>query len=522
MTLPAIPDSVSDLLAGLEDMANAEPGYLTAKQNFEGNAPEYFASRKIARKIADSGKKYRVNIAKKPVTSVVDRLEIAAISVPGSDTLTGRLRAEVWLPNELDLEAPIIHRKACEFGDEYVFLSEGEDEDGQPNGTPVIERSSAMSTRIIYDPESPRRPKYGIKAWEIGAGEKRRTRVNLYYPATDPGGCRVEKWITVEGSKGTDPDHWQPYLTRDEDGETDSESWTVELDRFPIYHFRTDRPYGTPLHFDAYGAQAAINKLTATMMATIDEQGYPTRWALTDAAAGEGSDDDDDFGDLDDDTAGVVDSEARATGRDSRLRNGPGEFWWLSASKTGQYTPADPDVFLKPADWLVRMASQATDTPLHMYDPGGDQPSGDSRRAALDTLVNKVRYLSLSFGATWRNLLRDALTIAGIEVDEVDVRWSPFDRIDDLEGWQTVQAKIDAGVPVAQALEEAGYTSEQVTDWLKASGGEQDMKRKVALLVDMAKASRDLGTAVGMGVVSNELVNEIMRSVVPSTTDSEA
>lgn len=510
--------STDDILTGLAAMADAEPGYIEAKENFEGTRPEFFASRRIARKIGESGKRFRINIAKKPVTAVVDRLEVAAVTVVGNGSATDRLRHDVWEANELGLEAPIIHRKACEFGDEYVFLTEGVGDDGEPNGTVEIERSGALTTRIIYDPERPRRPKYAIKSWEIGHGEKRRRRVNLYYPVYDPEGCRIERWITRKGEKGSDPEHWIPYTEVDPESGEESLPAVEDLERFPVYHFRTDRPYGVPLHVDAYGGQAILNKLMVTLMATVDQQGYPTRYALTDGAASEGDSDDDDFGDLDDDNAGVVDEKDRA----SKLRSGPGEVWWLEgASKAGQFDAADPDAFLKPADWVVRMSAQATDTPLHMYDPGGDQPSGDSRRAALDTLVKKVGFLSLSFGSTWKRLLSDALGILdpGLKGIEVDVRWAPFDAVDDLEGWQTVAAKIDAGVPVAQALTEAGYTPEQVEEWMKASGSEQDLARRVAMIAEIAKIARDLGTASGMGVVPDGLVQEILRSALPATED---
>jgi hypothetical protein len=37
--------------------------------------------------------------------------------------------------------------------------------------------------------------------------------------------------------------------------------------------------------------------------------------------------------------------------------------------------------------------------------------------------------------------------------------------VNDLEGWQTVQVKIAAGVPPRQAFLEAGYSDEQCDKW---------------------------------------------------------
>lgn len=504
-------DSTDDILAGLTELAEAEPDYRDAKRYFENETPEFITSPKLRARIGAMGKKFRINIAKKPVTAVVDRLEIAAVTVPDNEAATKRLVEEVWDENELWLEAPIIMRRACQFGDEYVFLS---DEDGKP----IIERSGALNTRIVYDPERPRRPKYGIKAWPIGSGDKQRMRVNLYYPPTDPGGGRCEKWITRIGAKGTDARDWEKFLAQGLDTETDEpvEAWPLPLDYWPLYHFRTDRPYGVPLHKEAYGAQDALNKLLVTLVATIDEHGFPIRYRLTEGSVEEGEDDLDDFGVIDD-AATEPPDKGKPT---SKLRSGPGEFWSLEHTKgAGQFPAADPDVFLKPADWYLRAAAFATDTPLHMFDPGGDQPSGDSRRQAEGTLTKKVDQIEAHFEATWSNLLSDALKILGVD-GKVDVQWTPSQTVDDLEGWQTAQAKIEAGVPVRQVLLEAGYDATQVDAWLKGTD-EQDLARRVQMLGEMAKAVRDLGTGVGMGVVPAELVQSVLAGLDPNEETEE-
>jgi hypothetical protein len=524
VTLPlALTDDTSqrDIVAGLEELAEAEPEYRKAKDYFDGTTPEFFASARIRRKLAAQGSRFRVNLAKKAVTNVLNRMEIAAVTVPDNAQATKRLQTEVWDRNELGLEMPVILERACSMGDEYVFLAEGDD------GGVEIERSGALSTRIIYDPERPRHPKYGIKTWEVGPKadtSKRRTRVNLYYPEDRDTGepARIERWITRDGMKGVKPEEWEPYqIETVGDGESEIVvPWTEDLDRFPIYHFRTSRPYGHALHRDAYGAQDALNKLIVTHMSTIDHAGFPIRYALAEGGSSEGDDDSDDFGTLDDPLeTGITDEDGRRTDETSKLKSGPGEFWWLAGAKgAGQFDPADPKTFLEPEEFFIRLMAQATDMPLHFFDPGGDQPSGDSRRTAEGTLTKKVDYLELSFETTLSRLLTDALAILGIKVSRVDVRWTPSQTTDDLEGWQTAKAKIDAGVPVAQALMEAGYDRDTVTEWMSNSD-EQDLRRRISLLGDLAKAMRDLGTGVGMGVVPAELVQSVLAGFIPAADD---
>ena len=255
-------------------------------------------------------------------------------------------------------------------------------------------------------------------------------------------------------------------------------------------------------------------------MATIDHAGFPIRYGLTEGGTVEGDDDADDFGSLDDpDSTGIVDDNGQRVDETSKLRSGPGEFWRLEGMKSvGQFQAATPNTFLEPAEFFVRLMAQASDMPLHLFDPGGDQPSGDSRRQAEGTLTNKIDYLQLSFETTLSRLLTDALAILGVTVSRVDVRWAPSQTSDDLEGWQTVKAKIDAGVPVGQALQEAGYDREQVGGWLNEND-EQDLRRRVTLLAELAKAVKDLGAGVGMGVLPPELVEAVIAGFIPSADE---
>lgn len=500
-----------DLMDGVRELDDAAPGYIAAKRYFTGNVPEFFASKKLRNKLSASGERYRVNVAKKAVTAVTDRMEISSIAVPDDETATRVLR-EQWDDNEMPLEAPLIHRHACEFGDAYVFIWPGET---SAAGTPLsvdIEYSGPLTTRAIYDEESPRKIKYVVKRWTLGSGDKKRTRVNLYYfgdpeSSDDPG--RIERWVTVAGTKGTDPEHWQPY---DEDGEPDVLDFPAAYPAGPIvFHFRTDRPYGVPLHKDAYGPQDALNKITAAHMNAIDYMVTPQRWALADDADNDDGDDfDDDFDDTTPDPTITADTDKPKP----KLEAGPGKVWWLTGTKAvGEFSPADSDAFLKPADFFLRLMAVASDMPLHFYDPGGDQPSGDARRTAEGTLVKKIQWLQLSFESTWSALGVAVLKMLGYEAGRVHVTWAPAAQNDDLDAWQTAKAKLDAGVPVRQVLMEMGYTDEQVDEWLTQSD-EQQLSQKVQLAGQMAGMLRDFGTASQLGTVSPDSVQQMLGSMM--------
>jgi hypothetical protein len=135
----------------------------------------------------------------------------------------------------------------------------------------------------------------------------------------------------------------------------------------------------------------------------------------------------------------------------------------------GQFTTADHNNFTEPMLTYLRMGSEVTNTPLHRVDPTGDHPSGESLRTAEAPFVHKIEDLQLSLGDTAREAFGFALRVAGFAA-EVTVRWTPAQTVNDLEGWQTVQAKLDAGVPKAQAFLEAGYSDEQVEKWFGPEG----------------------------------------------------
>jgi hypothetical protein len=433
---------VSDLRNALDALRKAHGGYVKAESYYEGTAEEPFASNVLRRALKKAGENFQVNFAKTPVDAVANRLEISAVTVPDSDTLTQMLQRKVWDVNDLLMEAPDIHRKACEYGDAYVTVWPGEED-----GTVDVFYNSPTTTRVFYDQENHRRKSFAVKAWIEGNYK----RANLYYPD------RIERFITKnEQAKGEDEEDWIPFVEDDEEWPIDNPFGVV-----PIFHFRTARPYGRPEHKDAYGPQNAINKLVVTQMATTDYLGFPQRYALADPTL-EPDEDGDDFS-LDADTQN--DSEFKDN-EQPKLKSGPGELWWLQGVKgVGQFDTADVDNFLKPMDAYIRMMAQVTTTPLDQFAPTGQHPTGESRRQQQAPLIKKARERQMSFAGTWSEVFSFALQILGHEDIKVDVRWVPAHSVDDKAGWETNKAKVDAGVPLYQVLLESGYTEQQLNAW---------------------------------------------------------
>jgi hypothetical protein len=144
-------------------------------------------------------------------------------------------------------------------------------------------------------------------------------------------------------------------------------------------------------------------------------------------------------------------------------------MWLLRGYKSvGQFDAANPDVFLDPINFNVRAMAQITDTPLRMFDPqSSSQRSGVSFQEEDSPFISKIedRQTVLRMRKPTPHSCSPAPP-RHPEDPVVTVDWVPARSVTDAQGWQTVEAKIRAGVPRRQALMEAGYRAEQVDAWL--------------------------------------------------------
>ncbi|MCW0214380.1 MAG: phage portal protein [Pseudonocardia sp.] len=428
---------MADLSTAVASVGEASDSYDRAWNYYSGDIEELFASPVIQRILAGSSSGYRVNLARRPVDAVLDRLKIASVLVPNNDPLTKVLNDLVWAPNRLGRVAKLVHRAALVYGDAYLHVWPGVDE-----GTVRAIFNSPGTTRVFYDPEDPSKKSFAAKVWSVGDRDNQQTRVTLYYAD------RIERWISKKGTKGDEEKHYVEFV--DEDGDP----WPIEnpYGEIPVFHFRTDEPYGRPEHADAFGPQNAINKLVATQMASADYQGFPQRYRLRSVATS--------------DLVGYPDDDDDVPDEGSALTASPGTVWDLTnTDAVGQFDSANPDSFLKPIEFYIRAMAAATATPLRFFDSEGQVPSGEALRADEAPLAEKIGDRQTWFGDEWVAALMFGMKVVGSPVNTVDIRWRPVQTTDDLEGWKTVEKKLALGVPFDQAMAEAGYLPEQVAGW---------------------------------------------------------
>lgn len=404
-------------------------GYKEAIAYYEGNVPEVFATERLRRVFKVTGDRSRMNYCRPVVHAVSDRLEVGTIS--GDSPEATAIIQKVWRDNDLGLESLGLHRNALAAGDYYAIV--WPDADGEWD----VSFHSPLNVSVVYDPQQPRKKAYGVHMWRSGEAEH---RINLYYAD------RVEKYVAQTGDV-TDGTQWNHTETVDN-----------PFGRVPVFHFRTDRPYGRPEHYDAYDCQNAINKLFITNMHTIDYQGAPTRYALSNVPDGEISDFEE--GDTDRENLGA-------------LKNDPGSLWYLKGvTSVGEFKPADPAAFWTPIDKTLRSMAAITNTPLHYFERYGGNPTGNALRTAEAPLLKKIEDRKRSFGYTWRELFMFILNAEGVESDVV-VYWQANESLDELERWDVSLKKINAGLSHRQALREGGYTDDQIEQIMAERESEQ-------------------------------------------------
>jgi hypothetical protein len=509
-----------DLMAGLDELAGAREGYETAWAYWRSSVPETFVSPAWQKILARSGGKFRLNIAKVPVVALADRLKVtgsAAVNPAGEkDDDADLLLQQVWAQNKLRLQTKRLIRNTLIFGDSYWYIWPADSPEADAPAQRVrIAYNDPRTVRVMYDPDDELTIRSAIKSWQ----EHGQSRAIMLYPD------RIERgWVLKPGAKTDDPAAW----TREQlvDPETDK---PVEMDvpvparlgRVPIFHFRTDMPFGSPESADMWGAQDAVQKLASTLAYTAERAGLRDRYLLTEpnASLNGNSGDSPEWDDEED-----ADESSRDN---SRQRSGAGDIQiWEGVKAAAEWSAADPQGFMDPADWFLRFAALTSRVSSRYADPGGQHPSGAALRVADAPEAAKTEDRQEFLDDELASAQEAALRLLGVEDPRVVVRWKPSGIVDDVDTWQIVAAKISAGVPVHVAIVDTGlYESDVVQQWLTDSQVEMDLARRIGLVAEMGGAVQQLSQGVALGLVPEDaarrLVEETIGQLVPDVTGDQ-
>lgn len=495
----------ADIDRALNELNARRPMYVKALRYGEGRAPEVAASTAAAR-IVEQSRQTPISFAHIPVEVIAEKIELGSVSAAEGPA---KAALERWADAVvLAEEADEWIRLACMYGDYYVIVDPQEEE---AEGTVPIEASRPLGTApteaiMIYDRRSGRVAEYGLHIWESGSGDRKRTHATLFYDDA------TVKLISRPGTEGTAAIDFE--LDYDPFEEEPEDAWIFHLGgRKLMHHFPVNGlPYGTPVHRMAWGHQDAITKISANNLVNVDAQGLPSRWALIDPLAEIDDDIDDDFG-----TDGPATAPSKRDGmRDAtaptRVRAMPGAISMLRGVKAvGTFSADGPDAFLKNLDWYVRAMAVATGIALFEFDLNGEQPSGEARRRAEGRANRRAAKIKRRAETFFAGVADTVLGLAGMTA-RVSVAFNPSETSTDKDGLELVGLKVRNGVPLRQALREAGYAAEDVNAWYPESAPAIDP----VTLSTLAEVLSKLGSAKTLGAITDEEIARMVPEIIIS------
>lgn len=346
---------------------------------------------------------------------------------------------ELWKANDLDDLQGVVHTQTPMKGDAFLIV-DWNDETQLPRFT--FNRPELI--RPIYDA-------HGVmlvaaKSWEEAKVAPTNPsaipirRLNLYFAG------RVEKWFTTTG---IDPREavqhaiWAPHM------DPSDTVWPLAwLDRqgdplgIAVLHFRNKpkgRNFGRSELHSVIPQQNYLMKQLVDLAETLDYQGAAQRWGT-----------------------GVKEGTWTAA---------PGTVWTTENenARFGQFDPSNPTGVLEAIEQTLRRMAARSQTPLHQLMTGGNQPSGETLKAAREPLVAKAEDRQTSYGGTWVRAHVLALKLMGLHVPSfavppdlaLEAAWESAETADEKGELEAAEIKSRLGVSKWTLLQELGYDPEQ-------------------------------------------------------------
>jgi hypothetical protein len=516
------------IVSDVKDIQRADIGYQIAATYYEGQGvKEVFANKNTAAILGQNADHYNINIAKRGVDGVMDKLVIEgwAIDVDGRKNPAAEqsFRENVWDHNELEALLPDALEAAEEYGDAYLLAWPVEDD----SATEVdVFLHKPIGARMVYDPGNERVPLRYVRTWLIkhtASSDDQKAwfrRVNII----DAGFIR--KLISRVPALQADTDaEYEEYDGEDppRDAVGDTEQAITEplppgvsvnpYGRIPVAHLRTRRPYGTPEHACLYGCQNLLIKVIATLGESVDGFGIPWRYRTLDSdkLLKPGTDE--------------FDQQGKDDDEDDRVRTRAGEMANLyDTESVGQLVPADSKNLLDPIDKVMQLAATVSTTPLDYFDASAASASGESKKEHKGPYLSKIGKRRTDLGRAIVEVLEFALVdILGHVGAAVTLVWQALHERTDAERYQQIKDAVEAHVPWVVACVEAGYDQEVVDEWVANGWAPEDSPAaRVALFQGIAAGTRDLAAAANLGGIDATAAQQLIAQALARSGERKA
>ena len=410
-------NNINQILAeGLNALLDKQPELDTAKQYFDGEHNEIYASPAIKRALRKSGT-WKLSYCSIPVEAVAERLSV--LKITSEHKRAAALLEQVALRNKLDILLTDAIESTLSLGHSYVTVS-------VTNGNIDIFSLSPFTTHVVYDAENPRQKAYAVRLWR----DNDTYRANLYT------GTHIHRFKTQVMPSRVQPDTFELIG-----------SSVNPYGEIPIFELQTGKAK-QPEHAKGWSAQDAITKSVTAQMSAVDFYSFPLRVALSK------NNETSDFGDKD--ATNAVSAE-------------PGMLTILEGfDSVSQLDSPKPEQYTDPITFYIRQLANLTGTPLSYF---GDwlksNISGEGMRSTESGFYRKCKNRRAYIDAALKDMFAFVLKIKNI-TGTPQIEWSDIQSQDNSEIWSWRFKAVQAGLPIEQMLLEAGYTTEQVNEWKQA------------------------------------------------------
>lgn len=442
----------TDLQTAVLRLTAKKPRYDMLYRYYDGLQPLVYSSEKLREIFSGLDARFTVNWCAIVINSVLDRMELRAVTVPNDDATSQALENLREQSGLVDDEFSI-HEDVCVTGEAFVLVWPDED------GTIQAFHNDSRLCHAEYDGANPREMRYAAKWWPEGDA----VRLNLYYPD------RIEYYATNRAFKtGETPDAKAFIPWGDE---------PVAVNQFgviPVFHFRSSRRGPKSQLANVIEPQDMINKLTADMMVAAEFGAFRQRYVIS--------------------QAGIV-----------NLQNNPNAIWDLVAAdkdsqptSVGEFSPTDLANYLGAINKFAQDIGVITSTPRHYFYQQGGDPSGEALIAMEAPLNRKVERLQATLEPTWRDLYSFMLFLGGAAVPSQSI-YAAYEESETQQPRTQAEIRelsVRAGMPLTTVLRDEGWTEDDLAQMEKDAEAQRIQEASYAdAVLSQAQRNFDQGNA---------------------------
>ena len=431
------------------ELANRQAHMRLMDDYYTGNHPLPFVTKAHDAKMRDEFRGLledaRSNFMRLVIDAVEERLRVEGFrrTVEGEE-VTDREALAIWQANQMDAESQVAFIEALVKGVSYLSVWVGDD------GEPTIAVEDPEQTIVAYEPGTNyRRRLAALKLWvDEWTGER---RANLYLPDgiykfrrkdAEPVGVVLPWNVRPEGG-------WEFV-----EGEAFVPNPIGEVPIVPLRNRPRLLVEGESEISDVTDIQDRINAMLFLRCLAGYFGAHRQRWAV-----------------------GLTLHENERTGE-------PEEPFDIAVDKLivaedtnvrfGEWSATPLDGYIKATEQDAQHIAVVTRTPRHYLLPEGQEPSGDSQRAAEAGLTKKVARKQRTYGEGIAEAIRLARLFGGeSDAPAPEIRWADPEIRTEAEITDATIKQYQAGlIPREAALEKLGYSQTQISRFLEALGNE--------------------------------------------------